>query len=128
MCKDEDSVADGVQKPKKNPVPKGLTPFTVMNAKQAQEASVRARNLRKQVRADMLNKVVSNYDFGEELTKALKKGDLDKVTLLKEAMRLIGLQHDQSEEAVQKIDIKSDNKVATSGTLNITFSDAKPET
>ena len=128
MCKDGDSVADGVQKPKKNPVPKGLTPFTVMNAKQAQEASVRARNLRKQVRADMLNKVVSNYDFGEELTKALKKGDLDKVTLLKEAMRLIGLQHDQSEEAVQKIDIKSDNKVATSGTLNITFSDAKPET
>ena len=128
MCKDEDSVADGVQKPKKNPVPKGLTPFTVMNAKQAQEASVRARNLRKQVRAEMLNKVVSNYDFGEELTKALKKGDLDKVTLLKEAMRLIGLQHDQSEEAVQKIDINSDNKVATSGTLNITFSDAKPET
>ena len=111
MCKDEDSVADGVQKPKKNPVPKGLTPFTVMNAKQAQEASVRARNLRKQVRAEMLNKVVSNYDFGEELTKALKKGDLDKVTLLKEAMRLIGLQHDQSEEAVQKIDLKSDSKV-----------------
>ena len=111
MCKDEDSVADGVQKPKKNPVPKGLTPFTVMNAKQAQEASVRARNLRKQVRAEMLNKVVSNYDFGEELTKALKKGDLDKVTLLKEAMRLIGLQHDQSEEVVQKIDLKSDSKV-----------------
>lgn len=128
MCKEEDSVAGGVQKPKKNPVPKGLTPFTVMNAKQAQEASVRARNLRKQVRAEMLNKVVQNYDFGEELTKALKKGDLEKVTLLKEAMRLIGLQHDQSEEAVQKIDIKSDNKVATSGTLNITFSDAKPET
>ena len=111
MCKEDDSVSDGVQKPKKNPVPKGLTPFTVMNAKQAQEASVRARNLRKQVRAEMLNKVVQNYDFGEELTKALKKGDLDKITLLKEAMRLIGLQHDQSEEAVQKIDLKSDSKV-----------------
>lgn len=111
MCKDDDSVADGVQKPKKNPVPKGLTPFTVLNAKQAQEASVRARNLRKQVRADMLNKVVQNYDFGEELTKALKKGDLDKVTLLKEAMRLIGLQHDQSEEAVTKMEVKTDAKV-----------------
>lgn len=105
-----------------------LVKFTPMTSKQAQEAAVKARNIRKQVRAEMLNKVVSNYDFGEELTKALKKGDLDKVTLLKEAMRLIGLQHDQSEEAVQKIDIKSDNKVATSGTLNITFSDAKPET
>lgn len=111
MCKDDDSVVDGVQKPKKNPVPKGLTPFTVLNAKQAQEASVRARNLRKQVRADMLNKVVQNYDFGEELTKALKKGDLDKVTLLKEAMRLIGLQHDQSEEAVTKMEVKTDAKV-----------------
>lgn len=111
MCKDDDSVAYGVQKPKKNPVPKGLTPFTAMNAKQAQEASVRARNLRKQVRADMLNKVVQNYDFGEELTKALKKGDLDKVTLLKEAMRLIGLQHDQSEEAVTKMEVKTDAKV-----------------
>jgi hypothetical protein len=111
MCKEGDSVSDGVQKPKKNPVPKGLTPFTVLNAKQAQEASVRARNLRKQVRADMLNKVVQNYDFGEELTKALKKGDLDKVTLLKEAMRLIGLQHDQSEDAVTKMEVKSDAKV-----------------
>jgi len=127
MCKDEGSVSDGVQKPKKNPVPKGLTPFTAMNAKQAQEASVRARNLRKQVRADMLNKVVQNYDFGDEMVKALKKGDLDKITLLKEAMRLIGLQHDQSEDAVTKMEVKSDAKVSTSGTLNITFSDAKPE-
>lgn len=122
MC--ENGEPTGEKKAKK-PLPQAFTP---MNARQAQEASVRARNLRKQVRAEMLNKVVSNYDFGEELTKALKKGDLDKVTLLKEAMRLIGLQHDQSEDAVQKIDIKSDNKVATSGTLNITFSDAKPET
>lgn len=105
MC--DNSEPTGEKKAKK-PLPQAFTP---MNARQAQEASVRARNLRKQVRADMLNKVVSNYDFGEELTKALKKGDLDKVTLLKEAMRLIGLQHDQSEEAVQKIDLKSDNKV-----------------
>lgn len=117
MC---DSVSDDVQKPKKNPVPKGLTPFTVMTAKQAQEASVRARNLRKQVRAEMLNKVVQNYDFGEEMVKALKKGDLDKVTLLKEAMRLIGLQHDQSEEAVTKMEVKSDSKVDSKVEISVT--------
>lgn len=113
MCKDDDSVNKDVKNPPRSPKSGALLkPFTTLTAKQAQEASVRARNLRKQVRADMLNKVVSNYDFGEELTKALKKGDLDKVTLLKEAMRLIGLQHDQSEEAAaQKIDLKSDNKV-----------------
>lgn len=110
------SVSDGVQK-KKNPVPKGLTPFTTLTAKQAQEASVKARNLRRQVRADMLNKVVSSYDFGSELSKALKTGDMDKVELLKEAMKLIGLDYASSEEAVQKLDIKSDNK--TDAKVNI---------
>lgn len=115
-----DSVSGDVAKPKKNPVPKGLTPFTAMTAKQAQEASVRARNLRKQVRADMLNKVVTSYDFGEELSKALKKGDMDKVELLREAMKLIGLTHDQSEEAVHKIDLKSDSKVDSKVQITVT--------
>lgn len=122
MCKDDDSVNKDVKNPPRSPKSGALLkPFTTLTAKQAQEASVRARNLRKQVRADMLNKVVSNYDFGEELTKALKKGDLDKVTLLKEAMRLIGLQHDQSEEAAaQKIDLKSDNKVDGKVEISVT--------
>lgn len=109
------SVSDGVEKPKKRPVPKGLTPFTPMTAKQAQEASVKARNLRKQVRAEMLNKVVQNYDFGDEMLKALKKGDMDKVNLIREAMSLIGLKYEQSEEFVNRmqIDAKTDNKVDT---------------
>lgn len=116
-----DSVSKGVKNPPRSPKSGALLkPFDSVTAKAAQEASVRARMLRKQVRADMLNKVISNYDFGDEMVKALKKGDLDKVTLLKEAMRLIGLQHDQSEEAVQKIDIKSDNKVDTKLEVNIT--------
>ena len=122
MCKDDDSVNKDVKNPPRSPKSGALLkPFTTLTAKQAQEASVRARNLRKQVRADMLNKGVSNYDFGEELTTALKKGDLDKVTLLKEAMRLIGLQHDQSEEAAaQKIDLKSDNKVDGKVEISVT--------
>ena len=96
---------------KKNTRPQAFTP---LNARQAQEASVRARNLRKQVRAEMLNKVVQNYDFGDELMKALKKGDTKKVELLQTAMRLIGLHYDQSEDAVNKlqIDATTDNKVA----------------
>lgn len=95
---------------KKNTRPQAFTP---MNARQAQEASVRARNLRKQVRAEMLNTVVQNYNFGDELMKALKKGDTKKVELLQTAMRLIGLHYDQSEDAVNKlqIDATTDNKV-----------------
>ena len=110
MCKDTTSVTGNVKRPKEA----NLKPFTPMTAKQAAEASARARSIRKQVRAEMLNTVVQNYNFGEELSKALKKGDLDKVTLLKEAMKLIGLTHDQSEEAVTKmqIDATTDNKTA----------------
>lgn len=121
MCKDEGSEKTSVKTPGQIKREQNLVKFTPMTSKQAQEAAVKARNIRKQVRAEMLNKVVSNYDFGEELTKALKKGDLDKVTLLKEAMRLIGLQHDQSEEAAaQKIDLKSDNKVDGKVEISVT--------
>ena len=86
-----------------------------MTAKQAQEASVKARNLRKQVRAEMLNKVVQNYDFGDEMLKALKKGDMGKVNLIREAMALIGLKYEQSDEFVNRmqIDATTDNKVDT---------------
>ena len=121
MCKDEGGEKTTVKTPGQIKREQNLVKFTPMTSKQAQEAAVKARNIRKQVRAEMLNKVVSNYDFGEEMVKALKKGDLDKVTLLKEAMRLIGLQHDQSEEAAaQKIDLKSDNKVDGKVEISVT--------
>lgn len=119
-----DSVSDGVQKPKKNPVPKGLTPFTPMNAKQAQEASVRSRNLRKQVRAEMLDTLVNNLNFGQEMLKAIKKGDIDQINLLQTAMKIVGLTHDQSEDAIQKIDIKSENKTNLVGGVQIEFTEA----
>ncbi len=113
MAKTENGAADGAEKtPKKRTNPEGR-PFTPMTAKQAQEASVRARNIRKQVRAQLLEHLVNNYEFGPEMIKALKKGDLDKVELIQKAMRLVGLTHDQSEEAVQniKVDSKSDANV-----------------
>ena len=111
MCKDEGSVSDGVQKPKKNPVPKGLTPFTAMNAKQAQEASVRARNLRKAMRVQLLESAINDAKVCELFVKAFKTRDMELMKLVETGMKLVGLTHDQSEEAVQKIDLKSDNKV-----------------
>ena len=112
MCKEEDSVSDGVQKPKKNPVPKGLTPFTAMNAKQAQEASVKARNLRKAMRAQLLDAAINDAKVGELFVKAFKTRDMELMKLVETGMKLVGLTHDQSEDAAaQKIDLKSDNKV-----------------
>lgn len=116
MCKkDENGAVDGAQKAKKVP---GI-PFTVLTAKKAQEASVRARNLRTQVRTQMLEKMVQNYDFTEEMLKALKKSDMDKLEMIQKAMVIIGLTHNQSEDAVQnlKIDAKTDNNTKLSGSI-----------
>lgn len=102
-------------------------PFTPMNAKEAQEASVRARNLRKQVRAEMLDKLVSNLDLGDEMLKAIKKGDLDKINLLQTALRIVGLTHDQSEDAVTKLalDAKTENKTELSGEIKFVLPQQK---
>lgn len=120
MCKDEDnvsqdsvkhsSVTDNVQKPKKNPVPKGLTPFTPLTAKQAQEASARARSLRKQFRAKLLDTAI-NEGLDKYFAKAIKNMDAEAIAVVEKAAKLVGLDFASSEEAVQKLDLKSDNKV-----------------
>lgn len=89
-------------------------PFTVMSAKQAQEASVRSRNLRKQVRAQMLEKLVTDLDFAEELEKAIKSGDVDRVNMIQTALKIIGLHHDQSEEGKAKPTISATAETKTS--------------
>lgn len=94
--KSKNSEPSGEKKPNTRP-----QAFTAMNARQAQEASVRARNLRKQVRAQMLEKLVTDLDFAAEMEKAIKTCDLDRINLLQTALKIIGLHHDQSEDAVK---------------------------
>ena len=117
MCKDENGAQNSAKKPKKVP---GI-PFTAMNAKQAQEASVRARNLRKQVRAQMLDTLVNGMDFGSEMLKAVKSGDSDKIEIIETALRIVGLTHNQSEEAVQQLDIKTNNTTDIKGKIEFTL-------
>jgi len=123
MCKDKNGAQTGVQKGQKgHKVPEGV-PFTPMTAKQAQEASVRARNLRKQVRAQMLDTLVNGMDFGAEMLKAVKSGDADKIEIIETALRIVGLTHNQSEEAVQRVDAKVDAK--TNNKLEIVVKDVE---
>jgi hypothetical protein len=96
--KTKNSVANGGQRR----LPPTSGQFTHLTAKQAQEASVRARNLRKQVRAQMLETLVNELDFGQEMKKAILSNDVDRVNMLQTALRVIGLTHDQSEDAVSK--------------------------
>jgi len=129
MCKEEDnvsqdsvkhsSVSDNVQKPKKNPVPKGLTPFTPLTAKQAQEASARARSLRKQFRAKLLETAI-NEGLDKYFAKAIKTMDADAIAVVEKAAKLVGLDFASSEEAVQKLDLKSDSKVDAKLSVTVT--------
>ena len=96
-------------------------PFTKENAKAMQLSAARAKAMRKEARAKMLAAMCTSLDLGKELVDAIKKNDLTKITIVDKALHIVGLQHDQSEQAIaQKIslDARTDNKV--SGNVNIT--------
>ena len=108
----------------KPPKPKRKSPgrpFTKENAKAMQLSAAKAKRLRKEARAKMLQAMCTSLDLGRELVDAIKKNDLTKITIVDKALHIVGLQHDQSPDAqAQKISLnaKTDNKV--SGNVNIT--------
>ena len=118
------------EKPReRKPLPQAFTPLT---ARQAQEASVRSRNLRKQVRAQMLEKLVNELDFAEEMKKAIVSGDTDRMNLLQTAIKIIGLHHDQSDERTKPTisataETKSSEGDNDSKTLKLQFEIVDPE-
>lgn len=101
-------------------------PFTSENAKQMKARADLSRRLRSQMRLKLLE-TVATEGLEKYFAKAIKTGDVDLMTIVEKASKLTGVDFTSSPEAVTKVDVKSDNKVSTSGTLNITFSDAKPE-
>lgn len=108
----------------KPPKPKRKSPgrpFTKENAKAMQLSAAKAKAMRKEARAKMLQAMCTSLDLGKELVDAIKKNDLTKITIVDKALHIVGLQHDQSPDAqAQKISLnaKTDNKV--SGNVNIT--------
>lgn len=113
----QDSVKhSSVNKDVKNPPrsPKSgalLKPFNSVTAKQAQEASARARSLRKQMRAQLLEAAIQDAKIGDLYVKAIKTKDADLMKLVETGLKIVGLTHDQSEDAVTKMEVKTDAKV-----------------
>lgn len=103
---------------KKKKMPAGQL-FTPLNARQAQEASVRARNLRRQMRAQILQAAVDE-GIDKLFQQAIKKKDMDLLNLVEKGLKLTGLDFASSEDAVQKVDVKSDNKVDSKLEVTIT--------
>lgn len=108
----------------KPPKPKRKSPgrpFTKENAKAMQLSAAKAKAMRKEARAKMLQAMCTSLDLGKELVDAIRKNDLTKITIVDKALHIVGLQHDQSPDAqAQRIslDAKTDNRV--SGNVNIT--------
>lgn len=102
-----------------------LTPFTPMNAKEMAALSAKVRQMRKQMRAKLLETAIDE-GIDKFFAKALKANDSEAIAIVEKAAKIVGLDYASSEEAVQKLDIKSDVKAKISSpNLNITFKDAE---
>lgn len=125
MCKDEDNVSQdsvkhsSVKASKARPQNANLQPFDSVSAKQAQLVSARARSLRKQMRAKLLETAI-NEGIDKYFAKALKTLDADAIAVVEKAAKLVGLDYASSEESIQKIDLKSDNKVDGKVEISVT--------
>lgn len=104
-----------------------LTPFTTLTAKKAQEAATRARNLRKAMRARILQAAVDE-GIDKMFIQAMKNSDTDRMKIVESAMRLTGLDFGSSEEAVQKVDLKADATLngKVDSKLELVFKDLQP--
>lgn len=117
------------EKPQKKK-PRGR-PITSENAKAFALSAAKAKKLRKEARAKMLAALTTKLDMGEELYLAMYNKDEKYLGMIERATRLVGLQHDQSPDAIAqkvqvsaKTDAKLDAKVEMPS-LNISFVDAK---
>lgn len=124
----ENEVENQVETPVETPKKKVRgRPFTKENAAEMGARGRNTRKLRKEARDKMFLTLVQKLDLGEELIKAIQRGDETLITVLDKAVKMVGLHYDQSEESTQniKVESKSDVKMKVAPALNITFSDAE---
>lgn len=103
-------------------------PITKDTARAMQLSSTQAKRRRKEARLKMLAALTERLDMGEELYKAMASKDSDYLDMIERATKLVGLQHDQSQEALaQKLEIKADTTVTPKRDIVINFRRATPE-
>jgi hypothetical protein len=121
----ENVVENNQEEPKKKRVVG--RPFTKENAAEMGARGRNTRKLRKEARDKIFLALVNKLDLGEELIKAIQRGDETLVSVIDKAVKIVGLHYDQSEDAATNIkaEVKSDVKMKVAPALNITFSDAE---
>lgn len=104
-------------------------PFTRENAKTMQLSAAAAKKRRKQARMRMLTALTDELDLGQELLRAMREKDEMYLGMIMTATKLVGLQHEQSSEAIaQKLEVKADANVKKDSTVKLVIEDfTKPE-
>ena len=96
-------------------------PITKETAKAFQMSSTQAKKRRKEARLKMLDALTGqDVDLGAELKKALISGDEVKIRCIREAIQMVGLHFDQSDEGREQrfnINAKTDNTHKLSGKI-----------
>lgn len=116
----------GAQEHAEKPKKKIGKPITKETAKAYQISSTRAKKIRKEARIQMLNALATQLDLGSEIVKAWKKQDDKQMALIDKALRIVGLHHDQSQEAIaQKFEVKTDANVKTDNAIHFVIEEAK---
>lgn len=105
--------------------------ITKENAKEFSIRGNQIKKLRKQARAKILQAMVTQLDLGDEMVKSIKAHDIDQVTLLEKAIRIVGLHHDQSEDSIQQIKLDANANVKKDTKVHLVIEDMmapEPET
>jgi hypothetical protein len=96
-------------------------PITKETAKQYALSAAQAKKRRKEARLKMLDALTGqDVDLGAELKKALVSGDEVKIRCIREAIQMVGLHFDQSDEGREQrfnINAKTDNTHKLSGKI-----------
>ena len=94
-------------------------PFTSETAKALQASANAAKKLRREMRAEVWQTVVTE-GLEKYLAKSIKSGDEKLMNIVVAASKLTGVDWTSSEEAVQRVDAKVDQK--TQGKVEIVVS------
>ena len=94
-----------------------------------QLSAAAAKKRRKAARMRMLTALTDELDLGQELLRAMREKDEMYLGMIMTATKLVGLQHEQSSEAIaQKLEVKADANVKKDSTVKLVIEDfTKPE-
>ena len=125
----EEKVGEATEKPTeirraKNGRPLNGKFITKETAKQYAANAARMRKLRREQRAKMLVAMCENLDIGAEIVTAIKTRNESHINVLEKALKLTGLTHDQSPDAIaQKVDLTANANVKKDSTVKLVIED-----